>query len=146
MTILDEPFDDENVVYEFAPQSARIINFFIDAFVHTILTIFILVLSDKLRPGVEGYFFMFSAPIYYFICEYNFKGKTVGKYFTNTRAIELNGEDLTLKSVAVRTLVRTFAVSTGLVLVFYFNNFLHDTWSKTAVVKDSGENRFKNPF
>ena len=146
MTILDEPFKDENVVFEFAPQLARIINLFIDTLAHSLLTLLVLTISDQFRLGIAAYWFMFAAPAYYFICEYNFKGKTIGKYFTNTRAIELNGEDLTLKSVALRTFIRTVVVSTGILLLFYFNTCLHDTLSQTAVVKDSGENRFKNPY
>lgn len=146
MTILDEPFKDENVVFELAPQSARIVNLLIDSLVYYMLSLLIFTVPVFLGIRIEGYWMLVVNPAYYFICEYNFKGKTVGKYFTNTRAIELNGEDLTLKSVAMRSLVRTVVVSTGVVLLFYFNNCLHDTLSQTAVVKDSEENRFKNPF
>ena len=145
MTILDEPFKDENVIFELAPQSARITNLLIDYFVHSMLMMSMLMLSEWYDPKIKGYWLLFCAPAYYFICEYNFKGKTIGKYFTNTRAIELNGEDLTLRSVALRTFIRTVVVSTGILLLFYFNTCLHDTLSQTAVVKDSGENRFKNP-
>jgi uncharacterized RDD family membrane protein YckC len=117
MTILDEPFKDENVIYEFAPQLARIINLLIDYFVHSMLMMSLLMLSEWYDPKIKGYWLLFCAPAYYFICEYNFNGKTVGKYFTNTRAIELNGEDLTLKSAALRTLIRTVVVST---FFYYF--------------------------
>ena len=136
MTILDEPIRDENVFFELAPQSARIANLVIDTFAYTMLMILILTLSEAFDFQIKGYWGLFFGPVYYFICEYNFKGKTVGKYFTKTRAVELNGEDLTVKSVVLRTLVRSIVVSTVFPLFFCFNNILHDTWSNTAVVKD----------
>ena len=136
MTILDEPIKGEKMFFELAPQSARIANLVIDTFSYTMLMILILTLSEEFDFRIEGYWGLFFGPVYYFICEYNFKGKTVGKYFTKTRAVELNGDDLTLKSTALRTLIRAFVVSTVFFLFFNLNTCLHDNWSNTAVVKD----------
>ncbi len=136
MTILDEPLKGEKMFFELAPQSARIANLFIDTLVYTMLMVFILTLSEGFDFRIEGYWGLFFGPAYYFISEYNFRGKTVGKYFTKTRAIELNGEDLSIKSAALRALIRAIIVSTVFPLFFCFNNIFHDTWSNTAVVKD----------
>jgi uncharacterized RDD family membrane protein YckC len=136
MTILDEPIKDENLFFELAPQSARIANLLIDTFVYYMLSLLIFTLPMFWGFRIEGYWMLILGPVYYFICEYYFNGKTVGKHFTKTRAIELNGEDLRLKSAATRTLIRAFVLTTVFFLLFYYYGNLHDNWSNTAVVKD----------
>jgi uncharacterized RDD family membrane protein YckC len=70
--------------------------------------------------------------IYYTICEKLFKGLTLGKLITGTRAIRQDGGELSFKDALLRSLVRCvpFEVFSG------FNTLTwHDSWTKTMVVR-----------
>ncbi|MBS1653790.1 MAG: RDD family protein [Bacteroidetes bacterium] len=79
-----------------------------------------------------GYIIMiFNYIVYYTFCEKVFKGHTLGKLITGTRAIREDGEELTFKDAILRTLSRLvpFEPFTG------FGTPWHDSWTKTRVVK-----------
>ena len=69
---------------------------------------------------------------YYTICEKAFKGYTLGKLITGTRAIRTDGGELTFKDALLRSLSR-------LVPFEAFSGFgghpWHDTWTNTMVIK-----------
>jgi uncharacterized RDD family membrane protein YckC len=69
---------------------------------------------------------------YYTLCEKMFRGYTLGKLITGTRAIKENGEELTLKDAFLRSLSR-------LVPFEAFSAFgghpWHDKWTDTMVIK-----------
>ncbi len=70
--------------------------------------------------------------VYYTLCEKLFKGYTLGKIITGTRAIRQDGQELTLKNALLRSLSRCvpFEVFSG------FNTLTwHDSWTDTMVVK-----------
>lgn len=70
--------------------------------------------------------------IYYTICEKLFKGYTLGKLITGTRAIRQDGEELTFRNALLRSLSRCvpFEVFSG------FNTLTwHDSWTDTMVIK-----------
>ena len=70
--------------------------------------------------------------VYYTICEKAFKGYTLGKLITGTRAIREDGNELTFKDALLRSLSR-------LVPFEVFSAFggypWHDSWTKTRVIK-----------
>ena len=69
--------------------------------------------------------------LYYTICEKGFKGYTLGKLITGTRAIRNDGNELTFKDALLRSLCR-------LVPFEWLSGFgypWHDTWTKTLVIK-----------
>ena len=70
--------------------------------------------------------------VYYTLCEKLFKGKTLGKLVTGTRAVRLDGTELGFKDCILRSLSR-------LVPFEPFSAFgghpWHDTWTNTTVVK-----------
>ena len=70
--------------------------------------------------------------IYYTICEKGFRGYTLGKAITGTRAIREDGDELTLKDAFLRTLSRIvpFEVFSG-----FGGHPWHDTWTKTMVIR-----------
>lgn len=74
---------------------------------------------------------IFNYIIYYTLCEKFFKGQTLGKLITKTRAIRTDGEELTFKDALLRSLSRLvpFEPFSG------FGDLWHDTWTKTMVVK-----------
>ncbi|MBL7731198.1 MAG: RDD family protein [Chitinophagaceae bacterium] len=78
-------------------------------------------------------FGLFHYLFYYTICEKAFKGYTLGKLLSGTRAIRTDGQELTFKDVILRTLSRMvpFEVFSAL----GDGAPWHDTWTKTMVIK-----------
>jgi uncharacterized RDD family membrane protein YckC len=74
----------------------------------------------------------FNYLIYYSFCEKAFKGYTLGKLITGTRAIRDDGGELTFKDALLRTLTRIvpFEAFSG-----FGDRPWHDSWTKTSVVK-----------
>ncbi|HUS00609.1 MAG TPA: RDD family protein [Chitinophagaceae bacterium] len=73
----------------------------------------------------------FNYVVYYTLCEKLFKGQTLGKLITKTRAIRSDGQELTFKDALLRSLSRLipFEVFSG------FGDPWHDTLTGTMVVK-----------
>jgi uncharacterized RDD family membrane protein YckC len=75
---------------------------------------------------------IFNYLFYYTICEKAFKGYTLGKLLTGTRAIREDGEELTFKDALLRTLSRIVPFE---VLSALGGSPWHDAWTKTRVIK-----------
>lgn len=70
--------------------------------------------------------------VYYTLCEKLFKGYTLGKLVTGTRAIRQDGQELTFKNALLRSLSRLvpFEVLSGFSPMTW-----HDQWTGTMVVQ-----------
>ena len=70
--------------------------------------------------------------IYYTLCEKLFKGYTLGKLISGTRAIRQDGNELTLRNAFLRSLSRLvpFEVFSGFSTLAW-----HDRWTDTMVIK-----------
>ena len=137
MTILEEHLGQKKAVFELAPKSARAINWLIDSTVCIALLALSWFFCDLLGYRYDGFWGVCIYLAYYFIGEYKMDGKTLGKYFTKTRAVELDGEALSMNRVVIRTLLRAALFwSMFLIWIMFQDICMHDTWSKTAVVKD----------
>lgn len=70
--------------------------------------------------------------VYYTFCEKVFKGYTLGKAISGTRAIRDDGNELTFKDAFLRTLSRLvpFEVFSG-----FSERPWHDSWTNTTVVQ-----------
>ncbi len=77
-------------------------------------------------------FGFFNYLLYYTISEKAFRGYTIGKLITGTRAIRTDGHELSFKDAILRSLSRMvpFEVFTG-----FADRPWHDSWTKTTVVK-----------
>jgi uncharacterized RDD family membrane protein YckC len=75
---------------------------------------------------------IFNYLIYYTFCEKVFKGYTLGKLLTSTRAVREDGKELTLRNAFLRSLSRIVPLEA-------FSGFgdkpWHDSWTGTTVVK-----------
>lgn len=144
---------DDHMTYEQATTGQRFVNWFVD---NILLRLVITYLTGELLvnfllnvapeftyrafgDGVafEGYlvsylFAIFHYLFYYTICEKAFKGYTLGKLISGTRAIRLDGQELTMKDAILRSLSRMvpFEVLSG----FGYAPW-HDSWTKTTVIK-----------
>jgi uncharacterized RDD family membrane protein YckC len=69
--------------------------------------------------------------LYYTVCEKAFKGYTLGKLVSGTRAIRTDGKELTFRDALLRSLSRLvpFEVFSG------FGDPWHDTWTNTWVIR-----------
>jgi uncharacterized RDD family membrane protein YckC len=69
--------------------------------------------------------------VYYTLCEKLFKGYTLGKLITGTKAVRLDGSALRFKDALLRSLRRMvpFEVFSG------FGTPWHDSWTNTTVIK-----------
>ena len=137
-----------------APIGARFLNFLIDnllmRFVLTYATSYLIgiILAfaapdfiDKLTysEGFNGTLILFALIVgylnyilYYTICETAFKGYTLGKLITGTRAIREDGQPLTFRDALLRSLSRLVPFEP---LSALWGNPWHDTWTKTRVIK-----------
>lgn len=70
--------------------------------------------------------------LYYTLCEKLFKGYTLGKLITGTRAIRQDGGELTFKNAILRSLSRCvpFEMFSGFSTLTW-----HDSWTDTMVIK-----------
>jgi uncharacterized RDD family membrane protein YckC len=71
--------------------------------------------------------------IYYTICETAFKGKTLGKLITGTKAIREDGQELTFGNALLRSLCRMVPFEP--LSIWFSDGIWHDRWTKTAVIK-----------
>ena len=62
---------------------------------------------------------IFNYIIYYSLCEKLFRGQTIGKFFTRTKAIRNDGEELTFKDALLRSLCRLIPLKCLVALVYH---------------------------
>jgi uncharacterized RDD family membrane protein YckC len=75
----------------------------------------------------------FNDIVYYTFCEKVFKGYTLGKLITGTRAVRTDGSDLTLKNAFLRTVCRLVPFEPF--SIWFGDGLWHDRWTKTMVIK-----------
>jgi uncharacterized RDD family membrane protein YckC len=143
---------DSYFEYEFASTGQRFLNFLID---NVIMRFTLTYLTGYGIGFILGYFFpdfmreviynqntttiilmsyligIFNYVIYYTLLEKLFKGRTVGKFITGTRAIRTDGNELTFNDALLRSLCRLipFEPFSG------FGVLWHDNLTNTWVVK-----------
>ncbi|MES2882762.1 MAG: RDD family protein [Bacteroidota bacterium] len=71
--------------------------------------------------------------IYYTIAEKAFRGYTLGKLVTGTRAIREDGGELTWRDAFLRTISRLVPFEP--LSIWFGNGLWHDRWTKTLVIK-----------
>jgi len=141
------------ITYEYATQGQRFLNFLIDyllmkfglSFLTARAVGFILaIVAPKYMESLVytlGWWdrllitymvWIINYLFYYTICEKGFRGYTLGKLITGTRAIREDGGELTFKDAILRSLSRLVPLET-------FSAFggypWHDSWTKTKVIK-----------
>jgi len=75
---------------------------------------------------------LFNYILYYTICEKAFRGYTLGKLISGTRAIRDDGQELTFRDTLLRSLSRLvpFEVFSG-----FSDKPWHDSWTNTQVIQ-----------
>ncbi len=148
--LLDDNIEKEQKVYPLASQGDRLTNYFIDYIAMMLFGVVIVLIyfffidpdSDYLYEedtGLKAKLIEYALGavitiMYYLLCETLFKGKTLGKLITKTRAINLDNSKMGFEDTLLRTLCR--------IIPFEAFSFLgngpgwHDKFSDTKVIKD----------
>ena len=138
---------DENEFAEYneASNGQRLVNYLVDSLLmryalsyitSTLLVRFLLAVSPQTAYDLfseenllASYIItLLNHLVYYSICEKAFKGYTLGKLITGTRAIRDDGEELTFKDAFLRSLCRL--VPFEALSIWFGNGPWHDTWTK----------------
>lgn len=133
--------------------STRFIHFVFDVIVafvcYFIISLSIILLSgdpdaiyvtDLFRDQIDPWLLkwlekIIPVPVYYFLCEWLYYGRTFGKWLTGSRAVRRDGSPLTIRHAFIRTITRMVPFE-KISFLFTSKGFWHDHWSKTIVVKD----------
>ena len=127
--------------YQLLSKSKRIINLLIDTMVVGILTLFVIIILDY--AGINFKFISTKSNIkiifiviqicYYLILEYTLN-KTIGKFITHSKVVNLDFSKPNFFQLIIRTVIRF--------VPFEFLSFInmgkgwHDLLSKTLVIED----------
>ncbi len=89
---------------------------------------------------METLVIIFALILYYFAVETIFKGKTLGKLITGTRAVNEDGSNISPRAAFLRSLCRVvpFEAFSALGTPSYP---WHDKWAKSYVIDEKGSNR-----
>lgn len=90
--------------------------------------------NQKMYPIAFQGLGIFAMYVYYVVCEYYLKGKTLGKIFTRTIVVTPAGQPPSLNQVLIRSFLR-FIPLEGIFL-FLKPQSLHDQWSGTLVIEE----------
>lgn len=145
----------EDSVFQFvhATPGQRFLNFVVDNIVMRLVMsyatgYFIGILIVSISPGflngvqtrenLWGFFFLsyligcLNYTIYYTLCEKLFRGHTLGKLMTGTRAIRTDGSELSFKNSLLRSVCRLVPFE---IFSAFGGHPWHDTWTNTMVIK-----------
>jgi uncharacterized RDD family membrane protein YckC len=145
--LLDVNLGDNEVVLESVSQGKRFANYLIDTVAWYVLLILVMgfafasnediaedFATESSRSMGWSYLMTYSTMIgYYFLCEWLFKGRTLGKLITGCRAVTTEGEFLTAGNAIKRTLSRIVPFEPFSFLGGYGRGW-HDQWTETMVV------------
>ena len=150
--ILDDSFIPEwnnNIKYQYASTWKRLTNYIIDAcFVFIVFYILLLCydfisarhLEAYINPNHDRLFFVILYIVYYSFSETYFKGRTIGKIFTKTKAITIENTNLKIEQAIIRSAGRLIPLDHLSFLFGDDNNAneysigWHDKISKTRVI------------
>ncbi len=126
-----------------APLIKRFVNYIVDLI---LVSIFMAIVMSFTNADMTNYqtmmknksfqFIIFGCMIvYYTIFEFAF-GKTLGKYFTKTKVVSIDGQKLTFLQCLFRSILRVFIPFEFLTGLFFKGKFWHDSIAKTMVVEE----------
>ncbi|MDD4972107.1 MAG: RDD family protein [Paludibacter sp.] len=136
-----------NVKFNYVSKNVRISNYAIDLLALLILEvifgIFIIFIAGKdsslysflFVDSIGRIFFVFFLNLFYYTIFEATTGKTIGKYFTKSKVINLHGEKPEVLRVLLRSICR-FIPLDQISFLFDEESGWHDTISKTMVIKE----------
>jgi len=135
---------DVVVDFQYASRGQRFLNFLIDYILLIVGPSFILgvilATTDNADQFADDssqtdmlFYFVFAIVYvgYYTLCEFLFKGRTLGKLITGTKAVRADHQPLTFANALLRSLSRLVPFE----LLSGFGIPWHDSWTDTTVIK-----------
>ncbi len=129
----------------------RFANYIIDRIVFYVVIMIMLNVIDMIRFNagdqdnsgsalIESLVIIIAFALYIFGFEVIFKGKTIGKFITGTRAVNQDGSNISAKTAFLRGLCRLipFEPFSALGTPSYP---WHDSWTRTYVIDEKASNR-----
>ena len=128
-SILDDNLTTESIDLVPASLGKRFLNSLIDGFA--------IMLAFSILGSIFSHALLYIAImiLYYFLLETKSNGKTLGKYATNTRVVDIDGYPPTDNSILQRTIIR-FIPFESLSFLFLTPFGWHDKWSDTMVIDE----------
>jgi len=133
---------EEKTTYETAPMIKRFVNYIVDVFAIVIIIMVIGNLADLDRKynqtellNIYRIAAFIVLPVYYLIMEFAF-GKTLGKIFTKTHVISIDGNRLTFMQCLLRSILRFLIPFEFVSGILFRGIFWHDSIPKTMVIED----------
>lgn len=141
---------DQDKIYVKASRGKRFINYLLDViFGYVIMLVIMYFIPEDLTSNsiLLNIFLYIVLVLYYFITELAFKGRTLGKLITSTKAIKENGDDLDAMTALKRSFIRIIPFEALSALGGDECTPMHDRWSETIVIDLSKTETFSNdPF
>ena len=153
--ILDQLEDNEDRYYEYANNGIRFANYIIDVIAFYFIAfiiglVFAMFTTDEqalddlfLEPTAQEEFIQTLLSIalfvgYYVVFEYFFKGKTIGKLITRSRAVTNDNATMSFKTTLIRSLSRIIPFEPLSFFGSRPDSGWHDQISKSKVIMDEG--------
>ena len=118
------------VIRKMVSPSKRFANLILDQIFLMIFSVFM-----AITFSLGGYFFSIVVIFIYYTVFEALTGKSIAKYITNTKVVDVNGEKPVFSVIAVRSLCR-FIPFEALSFLGSNNSGWHDTISKTYVIEE----------
>lgn len=126
----------------YATTGQRFVNYLIDVFIFNIIAGFIkgaFSIGANMFNVYNSYSILLTNlfisyvifVVLYFLFELGLKGRTIGKFVTGTKAINIDGSEMDAKTILIRSLCRIVPFEP---FSAFGGHPWHDTWSKTCVV------------
>ena len=147
-------FADKEYQLVQASAGKRLVNYIIDIIFFCVLAVIVNIVIVMINPAridslnqenadtdlVENLVILFFMILYWFGSEAIFKGKTLGKLMTGTRAVNEDGSNISVKAAFFRSLSRAvpFEAFSALGNPSYP---WHDRWAKSYVIDEKESNR-----
>jgi uncharacterized RDD family membrane protein YckC len=134
---------------KFATVGQRLLNFIIDLVAFYLLNLFLGLIAGSLAVLLEFdelglpagsvqlifLFAFFASYILYYTLWEAAKGKTLGKFLTKTKVVQVDGSAIGYKKAFVRSLLRL--VPFEFISVFFGGLMWHDSWTYSMTVQDN---------
>ncbi|MFT6337275.1 MAG: putative RDD family membrane protein YckC [Saprospiraceae bacterium] len=143
--ILDSGFVPKEMVLVRASANQRLLNYFIDHIVFTLVLFVVLAAFiygtgfdewvDDMNGIVDHIFSSIFYVIVYFASESFLEGKTIGKFITKTRVLTQSGDKPTQGQLLKRSFIRLVPFE-ALSFLNENNSGWHDKWSDTIVISE----------
>ncbi len=146
---------EQEIYLEPASKGARLLNYIIDIIVFYAISfvigiiwgMYILANNSKIIQEPNGEVqdggtvqltllvaFLFILLAYYTLMEAFTKGHTIGKFITGTKAVSMDGSNITFKQAFIRSISRFVPFEAFSALALGYTPW-HDSWADTVVIK-----------